>query len=126
MSDAIDLNNFMQGYIEAMLWSTSDPDNGDKCLDARFTQYDLAPATLEQIRKDCEEFVKNNESDLLAYMDLGDRDASNTGHDLWLTSAGHGTGYWNRGVGDVGERLSKASKKYTREPYPGDDGLIYF
>lgn len=50
------------------------------------------------------------------------------GQNLWLISAGHGVGFWSRGLGELGERLTEATKhiidldKYT---YIGDDQLIY-
>ena len=32
------------------------------------------------------------------------------GHDLWLTQNGHGTGFWDRGLGELGDELTKAAK----------------
>ena len=36
----------------------------------------------------------------------------NIGHDLHLTAQGHGTGFWDRGLGDLGDRLAAASKSF--------------
>ncbi len=48
------------------------------------------------------------------------------GHDFWLTRNGHGAGFWDRGLGALGERLSKESKPYgSCDLYVGDDGQIY-
>lgn len=49
------------------------------------------------------------------------------GHDFWLTRAGHGAGFWDGDLPEeLGERLTQASKAAgNREPYIGDDGLIY-
>jgi hypothetical protein len=47
------------------------------------------------------------------------------GHDLWLTSAGHGAGFWDRGYGEAGSILTKWAKTFRTELYVGDDGLIY-
>jgi hypothetical protein len=52
--------------------------------------------------------------------------AARAGHDFWLTRNGHGAGFWDRGLGDLGERLSKAAKVYGEVYlYPGDDGKVY-
>lgn len=32
------------------------------------------------------------------------------GHDLWLTIHGHGAGFWDRGIGQHGEKLTEACK----------------
>ena len=32
------------------------------------------------------------------------------GHDLWLTRNGHGAGFWDRGLGALGERLTETAK----------------
>jgi hypothetical protein len=34
------------------------------------------------------------------------------GHDFWLTRNGHGAGFWDRGLGALGDRLTDASKPY--------------
>lgn len=49
------------------------------------------------------------------------------GHDLWLTSGGHGAGFWD---GDweesIGDKLSEWCRKQGNiEIYLGDDKLIY-
>ena len=55
------------------------------------------------------------------------------GYDLYLSSAGHGTGFWdrytesNRRGHKVGELLDRIAKILgNSESYLGDDGLIYF
>lgn len=38
------------------------------------------------------------------------RTYSEIGADLWFTQNGHGVGFWDRGLGDIGERLSEAAR----------------
>lgn len=39
---------------------------------------------------------------------------------------GHGAGFWDRGIGAFGDRLSEASKAWgSFDLYVGDDGMIY-
>ena len=52
--------------------------------------------------------------------------AEQIGHDLWLTMNGHGAGFWDRGKGAIGDRLSSAAKRYgSRSVELGDDDLLY-
>jgi hypothetical protein len=44
--------------------------------------------------------------------DVADLEPEQVGHDFWLTRNGHGAGFWDRGLGDVGERLTTAAKVY--------------
>lgn len=119
------IDAFTRGYIGAALWSTmdnSDPDTGGDPLDKNYGIEDLAPSTLAQMKADAEAFQKAEAKDLKE-SGLSDSDA---GYDFWLTREGHGTGFWDRGLGDVGERLSKAAKAYGEfDLYVGDDGKIY-
>ena len=48
------------------------------------------------------------------------------GHDFWLTRNGHGAGFWDRGLGELGQKLTEATKTFgTSDLYIGDDGKIY-
>ena len=89
-SSSLQLNAINQGdemlnqYIETMLWAETD-DNGEP-LDRNYDEYSLASETLEQCKKDCEEFQR------LAGSLLDGLDLSDVGHDFWLTRNGHGAG----------------------------------
>ena len=48
------------------------------------------------------------------------------GHDLWLTRNHHGAGFWDRGYGPDGQRLTQLCKPMgTDDAYIGDDGTIH-
>lgn len=114
-----DFDVFTDAYVEAMLWSTTD-DDGDP-LDDNYDARALAPETLKQILEDCERFQEENAKDLVGI------DPASAGHDFWLTRTGHGLGFWDRGLGDVGERLTAAAHAFGNlDPYAGDDGKLYF
>lgn len=34
------------------------------------------------------------------------------GHDFWLTRNRHGAGYWDRGLGNLGKRLTESAHGY--------------
>lgn len=91
----------------------------------------LAPKALAEMIADCQEFQKIN-AELLgkAYgAALGRYDATQAGHDFWLTRNGHGAGFWDRGLGHIGEALSEACGWRTQFPerslIVGEDGKIY-
>jgi hypothetical protein len=48
------------------------------------------------------------------------------GRDLWLTRNNHGTGFWDRGWGEDGERLTQAAQSVGElSALRGDDGRTY-
>lgn len=118
--------DFIQGYIVAALWSTSDesrPDGGDP-LDRNYTPRDLTKAARKAMEADCKAFICANKDDLdeAANHGLG---PANCGHDFWLTRAGHGSGFWDRGLGKAGDRLTEASKKAGERYLSVYRGRIY-
>ncbi len=72
-------------------------------------------------KKDCDAFIKENETT------LEDIEASQAGHDFWLTRNGHGVGFLDRNLGAVGKRLYEASKAFGEAFIEvGDDGWIHY
>lgn len=95
-----DLDIFTKSYIEAALWST-----GDGELES-LDNFEVSSDTAEKMAEDCRAFVQTNEK-LLEKID-----PSQAGHDFWLTRCGHGAGFWDRGLGKVGEELTKAAQEW--------------
>lgn len=118
--------DFVQGYEEAALWSSTDVVNGeDVHLDAG---YEVAEQTKAQFREDCVSFCDFAEPQLLAAIAVNSYTAERAGHDFWLTRAGHGCGYWDRRELPQGIRDSlteSARNAGSRDLYVGDDGAIY-
>ena len=54
-------------------------------------------------------------------------DDEKAGRDFWLTRNGHGTGFWDEGLGGkLGDALTKKAEAYgSYDLYVGDDGLIH-
>ena len=71
------------------------------------------------------DFVEANEEDVVAYAKLNAYGFGGVGYDLWLSARGHGTGFWDRGYGALGDRLDKASEHICGDPCMGDDGIVY-
>lgn len=105
-----------QQYLETALWSSSDED--DKPLNRQFSVSDFAPEAIQQAEKDCLDFLSTN--------DVGDLDEEQVGHNFWLTRNRHGVGFWDLGLGALGDRLTKAAHVYgSCDVYLGDDGKLY-
>jgi hypothetical protein len=133
----IDIDAVVGAYIGSLLWSEScrgsvptddghehtsdDPADCDASFDyIGYDASDLAPVALAEIIADVTDFVTANSEDL-AGMDPGQ-----IGHDFLLTRNRHGAGFWDRGLGDKGDRLTAASHPYGEtSAYMGDDGKVH-
>lgn len=79
-------------------------------------------SAVKQATEACAGFIHVAKQDLIE----ADITVAQAGTDLWLTSNHHGAGFWDRGLGDVGDRLTKHAHAHgSSEPYIGDDGYLY-
>ena len=116
----MNIESILVNYAVCALWSSTD--DNDEPLDANYDIQDIAPESFAQMRKDVTDFVKANKL-LLARSGASE---AQIGHDFWLTRNGHGAGFWDRGLGELGNQLTEACKTYAGvDLYVGDDGLIY-
>jgi hypothetical protein len=120
-----DLDDMVTAYVECALWAGYDwtkDESGESHapLDENYGPDDLSTEALDAIRTECRDFYRANAQDLASVT------AEQAGHDFYLTRNGHGAGFWDRGLGDLGDRLSAATKPYgTSDLYAGDDGKLY-
>jgi len=144
------LDSFTQGYIEAMFfteeeslcndsddWNMPDVAFDRETMESRFVGgntpsfADLAPAALDRIKADCAAFQEANAALLDSVYGVTGKyernayDAERAGNDYWYTRNGHGTGFWDRGLGEAGDKLATAARYSERNLYRGDDGLLY-
>lgn len=125
------IDKIVQGYVTACLWSSVDQD--DEGNETFFDEFEPSSQLKGEASHLCALFYDANEIDckLFAeeYQPSQEHDVWEClGHDLWLTSAGHGVGFWDRGLNELGERLTKAcqQKPYTDKcAYIGGDQLVY-
>jgi hypothetical protein len=92
------LSTMVEGYIDCALWSS-------KTLEGEpMDDFEPSEAFKVSARKDCEDFL-----DLLAEVKVDYRGITPTdmGHDFWLTRNRHGAGFWDRGLGNLGDVLTK-------------------
>ncbi len=120
--EAAGLDEFVTAYATCALWSSTDnsDEQGGEPLDRHHDVDDIAPETMASMVADCKAF-RELAGDLLAGLD-----ESQCGHDFWLTRNGHGTGFWDRGLGAVGAALTKHCKSFGGvDLYVGDDDKIH-
>lgn len=114
----------VDAYLAAALWA--DLDESHKSLG--LTIHEFSNGSKMRAERDCIAFVSENFTDIhdALHHPQVPYDWENVGHDLWLTRQGHGAGFWDRGLGDVGERLSEAARKMgERYLILGNDGMVY-
>ena len=122
-----ELARVLAGYMECALWSSmdeSDEDGGDP-MDASYSIGDIDGDARAEMEKDCRDFIEGIPmASLEAY--LYRYGYEHFGHDFWLTRNGHGVGFWDRGLGELGDWLTEQCKPYGDvNLYVGDDGRIY-
>lgn len=123
------METFFDAYVTAALWSSMDESTpqGGEPMDSNYTKQDIESYTLEKMQDDCMRFILDNRDELGRAMDykIG-YDFPRAGHDFWLTRNGHGTGFWDRDLGEIGGNLTEGAQAMGEyNLYVGDDGKIY-
>jgi hypothetical protein len=114
-----DLSIMAPAFLECMIWAESgDPDSP---LGANPNPDRLTRKSRKYARELCEDFIAYCEA---TGIDCSGLDESQTGHDLWLTMQGHGAGFWDRGIGALGDQLTKAAKTFSADCWIGRSGWI--
>jgi len=116
------MNEFLYNYAVCALWSSNDNSDeyGGDPLDRNYDIQDLSPEAQDKMKADCRAF-QNKAGDLLNGIT-----EEQAGHDFWLTRNGHGAGFWDRGLGLIGEKLTAIAHSFGEcDLYVGDDGKIY-
>ena len=110
-------------YVETALWSSVHfADESDDGTPFDEVDAELAPETETTMRQELDAFL----SDPDIANDLALMSVEQAAHDFWLTRNHHGAGFWDRGLGAAGERLTRAAYAYGwADLYLGDDGKIY-
>jgi|TARA_R110000851_G_scaffold270161_2_gene422825 hypothetical protein len=122
------LNKLLEGYLVAALWA----EGGDGEFDGMSIHIDIAQESIDKSKEDIKTFLDKvgNQVYEVIWGDFltGDNaeDAEQIGHDLLLTRNGHGAGFWDRDLGELGDALTQASEEMGKvHVYKGDDGKVY-
>lgn len=130
-----------EAYIETLLWTGQDwsevcDDDDETCaydhstcevnpstLDDSYSAFDIAPDALNEITEDVRNFIDDAWDNITGSEDVT---AEVMGRNFALTRNGHGAGFWDLGLGVLGDELTKAAKVYGEQNlYVGDDGQLH-
>lgn len=114
------LDRFTLAYIECALWSSSvDFDSDTSFESAGYDVSDLSDDLLAHVIEECADFQNDPDTRalLFAAYDRVWYSDEQAGHDFWLTRNGHGAGFWDRGLGALGDALTRAAKAYGSEDW---------
>ena len=122
-----DLAPMVRGYIEAMFFTDTGPDQAEDGLGPDCAFSDLAPETVAKVQHRCALFAEVV-NDAIA-PGLTSHGFEQIGRDLHYTSNGHGVGFWDRpeiyGQANADLFSDAARKLGGRDLYRGDDGKLY-
>jgi hypothetical protein len=122
----MNIDAIVAGFEQALLWTTSVGDTDRSCLDAG---YALDPTEHEWIVKQVTQWA-NTHAELISEEFLtrtpDDSYESSYGHDLFLTTQGHGAGFWDGDyVEPQGKLLTATAQAFPYfEPYE-HKGVVY-
>lgn len=105
------MEDFISGYIACALWCGVYDSDGNT-VDGPLDDSDLTREARSALTKDARAFYKAHHTEW-----AGRLSDDSAGHDFWLTRNGHGAGFWDRGLGGLGDRLTKHAKVYGEGPY---------
>jgi hypothetical protein len=75
---------------------------------------------------DCSAFMEENGALIAQALAVDGYSIEQAGHDFWLTRNRHGAGFWDRGLGEVGDKLTEAAHSEGGvDLYVGDDDLVH-
>jgi len=114
-----EIADFLDGYSECAGWT--DSHNWDRDTTLPNTNEASWMLQVHEITS----WVLANWDDCLAYAKAMSWGA--LGHDLWLTRNGHGAGFWDRGLGDLGKNLTDSAHALGAVYLLiGDDGRLHY
>ena len=128
VDDALD--DMTNGYLEALLWTSNANEDGQNFLELGYSIDDIPKAARDGVRDTFEDVVTCHP---LAVRLYGvERQVSSAivwehfGYDFLLTRNRHGAGFWDRGLGELGEHLSQIAYLLgdSEYLYVSEDGTL--
>lgn len=129
-----DIDAIVDGYLDCQLWAGLDMDRDDDGtnppLDENYGRDDIDPEYVDKVRAELTEVVTEHPLAVrmyLAAIQCGEYASGGTrsehfGHDFYLTREGHGAGFWDRGLGELGDYLTGIAKAYGSAEQLFDNG----
>lgn len=117
------MNKILSAYLVCALWSSTQ--DNDSPFDDDFSIEDFAPESVESAEKEINDFLALLEAENILWEESLSEEQF--GHDFWLTRNHHGAGFWDRGLGDLGKKLTEWAHSYgSLDVYLGDDAKFIF
>jgi hypothetical protein len=93
----------LDSYLEAALW----------VAEINKTIYDFDEETIIKAKADIDAFLIKA-TPFLTEEFLGEKELTEEqiGHDFWLTRSHAGAGFWDRGLGEVGQKLTEIAQEF--------------
>lgn len=113
----------LDAYLECALWASTD-ENGED-LDDKYGPEDFAPETLAEMVSDLEDFMGSNKALIARATEGHGMSPEDIARDFWLTREGHGTGFWDRGLGNLGDDLTNAAQIFGPFYLYAYEGKLY-
>ncbi|QQM15371.1 hypothetical protein SEA_POUND_216 [Mycobacterium phage Pound] len=130
-----DIDAMVTGYLEAQLWAGldyRDEDSEPVHYDENYSLEDISPEYVEHVRAELSEVVAQHPLAVRMYLNAREYDpgqgtvSAHFGHDFYLTREHHGAGFWDRGLGELGEYLTRIADSYgsADELYDNGEGML--
>lgn len=111
--DDVVLDAILDGYLACAAWCGVTANVEGDSVEVDADQFD--PEAKAEARTDIVDFVQGNPADVREYLDQ--RAPADLGGDFFLSRNRHGTGFWDRGLGALGNRLHEAATVYGETNY---------
>ena len=98
------VSDITKAALKALAWSEVDKD-GRPYVGWKYKDYKWSEVARADMTAIVEKFVVNN------IADIADLDSQIIGYNLVLTANEHGTGFWDRNLGERGDRLTAAARE---------------
>lgn len=128
VDDALD--DMTNGYLEALLWASHANDEGQNFMELGYGIEDIPESVRDDVRDMFEDLVTHHPLAVRLYGVERQRSCPSVwehfGHDFLLTRDHHGAGFWDRGLGELGEHLSQLAYPYgdSEYLYVSEDGTL--
>lgn len=107
------LDAFTLAYLTAIEWTLPEAyDHEGNATGPARAGNGFTRAAINLAKQDCADFQAANQADLAAAYAAGRYSEESAGIDFWLTRERHGAGFWDRGLGELGNRLTAAAHAY--------------
>lgn len=130
-----DIDAIVDGYLDCQLWAgldmDRDNDGNSPPLNTHYDRDDISPEYVEKIRQELTQVVLDHPLAVRMYLNSRHtrqltHDSASFGHEFYLTREHHGAGFWDRGLGDLGDYLTDIAHTYgeAEQLYDNGEGIL--